>query len=230
MVQPRTPRTVQMPAVAVPALPEPALPQPRRRIANDYIASKDGLVTTARRSVAPRPSAKPKPVALEVLDDAFDDPDAAEAPDSLVQMMDGLEGARIVKEAAWPKEMPAVPRPPSVPKMEALSPPPGPLQPPISRITPRPLAPQQILEDFAKFGPAPTSIWQTPGYAFHIRTRKHQLKQELGLYRERRASDVSLYEKALALVDHGAVRRGWMMLGAGGVLGVLVIVIVCMLL
>jgi len=173
--------------------------------------------------------------AISQLDDAFEDDDsfpeenAPDAPDSLTQMMEGIEGTRI-KEEAWPKEKPmVVPRPPSVPKMEAMQPT-LPLQVPISRATPRPLNQEQVIEEFARFGPPPASIWQTPAYAFHVRARKDQLKHELGLHRARRAADVELYEKALRHVDDDAVRRGWMvMAGAAGLL-VLVIAIVCVLL
>lgn len=215
-------------------------PQPaRRRISGEYIDAPIAMpipISSALPKVksAPVKSAKPKAIALESLDDAFEDADsypeedAPEAPDSLVQMMEGLEGTR-VKEEAWPKQMPAIPRPPSVPKMEAVRPP-GALQPPISRMTPRPVSEHQVIEDFAKFGPAPETIWQTPGYAWHVRNRKAELKQELGLHRERRASDVDLYEKALRHVDDEAVRRGYMVMASSAVLGFLVIVIICMLL
>lgn len=179
-------------------------------------------------------SAKPKVVSLVSLDDAFDDEtadglpndEAGEAPDSLVQMMDGLEGAKVKDEAAWPKEMPSVPKPPSVPKMEAIRP----IQPPISKMTPGPVDEHKVIGEFAKFGPAPDSLWQCVGYMFHIRARREQLKQELGLYRERRASDLDLFEKALRHIDEDAVRRGYMLLGGGGVLGILVIVMICVLL
>jgi hypothetical protein len=97
-------------------------------------------------------------------------------------------------------------------------------------MTPGPVNEHQVIGEFAKFGPPPTSIWQTIGYMFHVRARKEQLRQELGLYRERRTSDVDLYEKALRHVDDDAVRRGIMLLAGGGVLGVLVIVMICVLL
>lgn len=191
-------------------------------------------------------SARPKGVSLESLDDAFedepgnhyanelDDPDAPEAPDSLVEMMEQMEGTKVKVEAAWPKEMPAIPRPPSVPKMEAVRPQDGLLQPPISRMTPagtpRPVNEHQVIEEFAKFGPSPASLWQCVEYAFHVASRKKELQQELGLFRERRSSDVELYEKALRHIDEGAVRRGYMMLGGGAMLGILVIAIICVLL
>jgi hypothetical protein len=141
-------------------------------------------------------------------------------------MMDGLEGAKVKEEAAWPKQMPAVPRPPSVPKMEAIRP----IQPPISKMTPGPVNEHQFIGEFAKFGPPPESIWQTVGYMFQVRARQAHLRKELGLHRERRSSDVELYEKALRHVDDAAVRRGIMVLAAGGVLGVLLIVMICVLL
>ena len=140
--------------------------------------------------------------------------------------MEGLEGTKVKEEAAWPKEMPAVPKPPSVPKMEAIRP----IQPPISKMTPGPVDEHKVIGEFAKFGPPPDSLWQCVGYMFHIRARKEQLKQELGLYRQRRASDLDLYEKALRHIDEQAVRRGYMLLAGGGVLGVLVIVMICVLL
>lgn len=180
----------------------------------------------------PVKSGKPKVVSLVSLDDAFEDETsdedgpAGEAPDSLVQMMDGLEGAKVKEEAAWPKEMPAVPKPPSVPKMEAIRP----IQPPISKMTPGPVDEHKVIGEFAKFGPPPESLWQCVGYMFHIRARREQLKKELGLYRERRPSDVDLYEKALRHIDEGAMRRGYLMLAGGAVLGVLVIVMICVLL
>jgi hypothetical protein len=196
----------------------------------------------AKSASTPIKSVKPKVVSLLSLDDAFEDErmdestpthedewaeqNAPDAPDSLVQMMEGLEGTKVKEEAAWPKEMPSVPRPPSVPKMEAIRP----IQPPISKMTPGPVNEHQVIGEFAKFGPPPTSIWQTIGYMFHVRARKEQLRQELGLYRERRTSDVDLYEKALRHVDDDAVRRGIMLLAGGGVLGVLVIVMICVLL
>lgn len=193
------------------------------------------------KSAQPR-SAKPKVVSLVSLDDAFedenvaapsndsfpnaDDDEAAEAPDSLVKMMEGLEGTKVKEEAAWPKQMPVVPKPPSVPKMEAIRP----IQPPISKMTPGPVDEHKVIGEFAKFGPAPDSFWQCVGYMFHIRARKEQLRQELGLYRERRASDLDLYEKALRHIDEEAVRRGYMLLAGSGVLGILVIVMICVLL
>lgn len=141
-------------------------------------------------------------------------------------MMDGFEGTRIRAEA-WPKEVPPIPRPPSVPRMEAVRP----LQPPTSRATPpRALTEDQLIQDFARFGPAPTSIWETLAYALHVRARKRALKDELGLLRERRSADVALYEKALRHADEGAVRKGQLLLAIAAAAPVLVIVIVCMLL
>jgi hypothetical protein len=235
-------RMVQPRAKALPATN-------RRRISGEYLDLKDGPIAMPmpipnasarpkKQESGPVKSARPKVVALDCLDDAFGDEDtypeenAPDAPDSLVQMMEGLEGAKVKEEAAWPKEMPAIPRPPSVPKMEAVRPP-APLQAPISRMTPaspRPMSEHQIIEEFAKFGPSPETLWQCVMYAFHVSTRKKELKQELGLFRERRASDVALYEKALRHVDEEAVRRGYLALAGGGVLGVLVIVMICVLL
>ena len=195
--------------------------------------AKSADVKSAPTKSAPVQSAKPKVVSLD-LDDAFDfeGEEPADAPDSLVQMMDGLEGTKVKEEAAWPKEMPSVPRPPSVPKMEAINPTPNPLHTPVSRLTPaaRPVNEHEVIGEFAKFGPPPASIWQSVGYMFHVRTRKEQLKQELGLYRQRRASDVDLYEKALRHIDEDAMRRGYTMLAGGGLLGILVIVMICVLL
>lgn len=221
--------------------------QPRRQRAHnnsEYLDTRGGAMATVNgaslKSVpvksAPSPvaSAKPKVVSLLSLDDAFDDAledefaeqNAPDAPDSLVQMMDGLEGTKVKEESAWPKEMPFVPRPPSVPKMEAVHP----IQPPISKMTPGPVNERQVIGEFAKFGPPPDAIWQTVGYMFRVRARKAQLRQELGFYRERRSSDLDLYQKALRHIDDAAVRRGMMVLAGGGVLGILVIVMICVLL
>lgn len=206
-------------------------PRAPRRIAGEYLDTRHGPIatTSSKKPIAQLDDAFDDAFTFGEDDDSFPEENAPEAPDSLVEMMEGIEGTR-VKEEAWPKEKPmVVPRPPSVPKMEAMQPT-LPLQVPISRATPRPLNEHQIIEDFAKFGPSPESIWQTPAYAFHVRARKEQLKRELGLHRERRAADVELFEKALRHVDDDAVRRGWMMMaGAAGLL-VLVIAIVCVLL
>jgi hypothetical protein len=229
-------------------MPAP-LPARRQRAHNnsEYLAGGAPVNGASLKSIpiksAPMKSARPKVVSLLSLDDAFgdepgnvendypfhDEPEA-DAADSLVKMMDGIEGTKVKEEAAWPKEMPVVPRPPSVPRMEAISPPPGPLQPPISKATPGPVNEHIVIGEFAKFGPPPTSIWQTIGYMFHVRARKEQLKHELGLYRQRRASDVDLYAKALRHIDEQAVRRGYMTLGGGVLLGILVIVMICVLL
>lgn len=249
MVQPRSKGQSLMPV---------PLPARRQRAHNnsEYLSGamaapvngaslKSVPVDSAPAKSAATTSAKPKVVSLVALDDAFEeeppstrnDEDFAfanehegEAPDSLVKMMDGLEGTKVKEEAAWPKEMPAVPRPPSVPKMEAINPPAGPLHPPISKVTPGPVNERQVIAEFAKFGLPPTAIWQTVGYMFHVRARKKQLKHELGLHRQRRASDVDLYEKALRHIDDGAVRRGYLMLASGALLGVLSIVMICVLL
>lgn len=273
MVQPRR-RAIEMRAVQAPPATESPMPSPmpaRRRVSSEYLDMKDGPIAMpidAKPATVSMPvrSVKPKVIALETLDDAFEDENAPEAPDSLVQMMEGIEGTRVKEEAAWPREMPHVPRPPSVPKMEAMSPPDGALQAPVSGMTapssaastqtssqpaqaqtqaqtasssskpspkPAPMTTsneEQVIAAFAKFGPSPESIWQTPGYAFYVRARKEQLKRELGLYRERRPSDVALFEKALRHIDEGAVRRGYMVIGGALLMTVLVIVIVCMLL
>ena len=212
------------------SLPVPEDPWKNELAKNE--PSKNALAQSAQAK-----SAKPRVVSLVSLDDAFEDEtvesfandadaEAGEAPDSLVQMMEGLEGTKVKEEAAWPKQMPAVPKPPSVPKMEAIRP----IQPPISKMTPGPVDEHKVIGEFAKFGPVPDSLWQCVGYMFHIRARKEQLRQELGLYRERRASDLDLYEKALRHIDEEAVRRGYMLLAGGGVLGILVIVMICVLL
>lgn len=220
-------------------------PRQPRRISGEYLDMRDGPIAmpmelasdheaTPKRTPAPSPT--PKAIEIAAVDDPFTEEEesfpedgAPEAPDSLVKMMEGIEGSRVTQEA-WPKEKAVVvPKPPSVPKMEAVVPP-TPLQLPVSRMTPRPLNEHQIIEDFAKFGPSPETIWQTPGYALHVRARKAQLKQELGLHRERRPSDVQLYEKALAHIDDDGVRRGWMVMSGAAALLALVIVIVCVLL
>lgn len=245
-------RMVQPRVKAEPPMPVP-LPA-RRRISGQYLDLKDGPIAPPIPISSARPkkhesgpvrSARPKIVSLESLDDAFDDepanhyanqfddPEAGEAPDSLVEMMEGLEGTKVKEEAAWPKEMPVIPRPPSVPKMEAVRPEAGPLQPPISRMTPavpRAVNEHEVIAGFAKFGPSPETLWQCVEYAFHVAARKKELKHELGLFRERRASDVELYEKALRHIDEAAVRRGYMVLGGGAMLGILVIAIICVLL
>lgn len=247
-------RMVQPRSKAQSLLPVP-LPPRRQRAHNNSEYLGGGMaapvngatlksIPAGRSAPVRSASAKPRVVSLISLDDAFEDESPiaktddyafaneteGDAPDSLVKMMDGLEGTKVKEEAAWPKEMPAVPRPPSVPKMEAISPPPGPLQPPISKATPSPVNEHQVIGEFAKFGPPPTSLWQTIGYMFHIRARKAQLKLELGLHRQRRASDVDLYEKALRHIDGEAVRRGYMMLAGGTLLGILSIVMICVLL
>lgn len=239
MVQPRAKTQSPMPS-----------PQPvRRRISGQYLDLKDGPIaapipiTSARprkQESGPVRSVRPKVVSLESLDDAFEDEypnerdeEAGDAPDSLVKMMEGIEGGKVKEEAAWPKEMPAIPRPPSVPKMEAVNPDAAPQKPPISRMTPagtRPVNEHQVIEEFAKFGPSPVTLWQSVEYAFHVASRKKQLKRELGLFRDRRASDVALYEKALRHIDEEAVRRGYLVLGGGAMLGALVIAIICVLL
>lgn len=238
MVQPRSKGQSLMPA---------PLPARRARSHNNaqYLDTKPIVVPlkslppappakSAPAKSAPVKSAKPKVVSLETLDDAFEfeGEEAADAPDSLVQMMDGLEGTKVKVEAAWPKEMPSVPRPPSVPKMEAINETPNPLQTPVSRLTPaaRPVNEHEVIGEFAKFGPPPASIWQCVAYMFHVRNRKEQLKQELGLYRQRKSSDIDLFEKALRHIDDDAVRRGYLMLAGGGLLGMLVIVMICVLL
>jgi hypothetical protein len=233
MVQPRAESLMPVP-----------LPARRKRAHNntEYLDPKDGAfalpingaslrsipVKSAPVKSPPVTIAKPKVVSLVSLDDAFEDEseDQGDAPDSLVEMMDGIEGAKVKEEAAWPKEMPVVPKPPSVPKMEAVHP----IQPPISKMTPGPVDEHKVIGEFAKFGPPPSSIWQTIGYMFHIRARKEQLRQDLGLDRERRASDLDLYQKALRHIDEEAVRRGYMLLAGGSALGVLVIVMICVLL
>jgi hypothetical protein len=233
MVQPR----------AESLMPAP-LPARRKRAHNnsEYLDPREGAfalpingaslksvpVKSAPVKSAPVKSARPKVVSLVSLDDAFEDDSENEGdtPDSLVQMMDGIEGAKVKEEAAWPKEMPVVPKPPSVPRMEAVRP----IQPPISKMTPGPVDEHKVIGEFAKFGPPPSSIWQTVGYMFHVRARKAQLRKELGLYRERRASDIDLYQKALRHIDEEAMRRGYMLLAGGSSLGILVIVMICVLL
>lgn len=252
MVQPRAKAQAQT------QTPEPSPKPSRRRVSGQYLDLKDGPIalpipiTSARprkQESGPVKSARPKVVSLESLDDAFedepsakvdggyanelDDPDAPDAPDSLVTMMDGIEGTKVKEEAAWPRKMPAIPRPPSVPKMEAVNPHAVALQPPISRMTPagtRSTNEHQIIEEFAKFGPSPDGLWQCVEYAFHVASRTKQLKRELGVLRERRPSDIALFEKALRHIDEAAVRRGYMVLGGSAALGGLVIAIICVLL
>jgi hypothetical protein len=68
--------------------------------------------------------------------------------------------------------------------------------------------PHAVFVAFAKFGPPPQTIWQSPAYAIRVMKRRRVLVRELADARRRGSKDVGLYEAALRTAESGAVRAG----------------------